>query len=62
MVDLRGGSTSVVSNRLLELKAAGLISEEREAKFSGRRLFRLTEDGKKVAKKLIEIEKVLMAT
>ena len=47
MVGLCGGSTSVVNNRLLELKAAGLISEEKEAKFGGWRLFRLTDDGKK---------------
>ena len=60
IVNLCGGSTSVVNNRLLELKAAGLISEEKEAKFGGRRLFRLTDDGKKVAKKLVEIEKVLL--
>ena len=53
IVDLCGGSTSVVNNQLLELKAAGLISEEREAKFGGRRLFRLTEDGEKVAKDLL---------
>lgn len=59
IVNLCGGSTSVVNNRLLELKAAGLISEEKEAKFGGRRLFKLTADGKKVAKHLIEIEKVI---
>jgi len=59
IVDLCGGSTSVVNNRLLELKAAGMISEEKEAKFGGRRLFRLTAEGMKVAKHLIEIEKVL---
>ena len=59
IVNLCGGSTSVVNNRLLELKAADLISEEKEAKFGGRRLFKLTAEGKKVAKHLIEIEKVL---
>ena len=59
IVNLCGGSTSVVNNRLLELKAAGLIFEEKEAKFGGRRLFRLTEKGKKVAKHLIEIESEL---
>ena len=59
IVNLCGGSTSVVNNRLLELKAAGMISEEKEAKFGGRRLFKLTDLGKKIAKKLIEIEKVL---
>ena len=59
IVNLSGGSTSVVNNRLLELKAAGLISEEREAKFGGRRLFSLTVEGKKVAKHLVEIEKIL---
>jgi len=59
VVNLCGGSTSVVNNRLYELKAAGLITEEREVKFGGRRLFKLTDTGKKVARKLAEIEKVL---
>jgi len=59
IVNLSGGSTSVVNNRLYELKAAGLITEEREAKFGGRRLFKLTDSGKEVARNLIKIEKVL---
>lgn len=59
IVSLCGGSTSTVNNRLVELKGVGLIEEEREAKFGGRRLFRLTEKGKKVAKKLVEIEKLV---
>lgn len=59
IVNLSGGSTSVVNNRLLELEAADLIVEEKEAKFGGRRLFKLTDNGKKVAKKLVEIEKIL---
>lgn len=59
VVVLSGGSTSTINNRLLELKSVGLIEEEREAKFGGRRLFRLTDKGKKVARKLVEIEKLL---
>lgn len=59
IVDMSGGSTSVVNSRLLELRAAGLISEEKEAKFGGRRLFKLTDDGKKIARKLVEIEKII---
>ena len=56
---ISGGSTSTVVNRLMEMENAGLVEEEREAKFGGRRLFRLTEKGKKVAKRLVEVEKVL---
>ena len=59
VVVVSGGSTSTINNRLAELKAVGLIDEEREAKFGGRRLIRLTADGKKVAKRLVEIEKLL---
>lgn len=58
-VSLCGSSTSVVVSRLMELKEAGFITERREQKAGGRRLFKLTDEGKKLAKKLIEIEKML---
>lgn len=52
-----GGST--VMGRLLELKTLGLINDEVEDKFGGRRYIWLTEKGKKVAKHLVEIERIM---
>jgi len=45
--------------RLLELKNQGLIKDEQEGKFGGRRYIWLTETGKKIAEHLLEIEKLL---
>jgi DNA-binding HxlR family transcriptional regulator len=53
------GSISTLNTRILELKNQGLIKDEREEKFGGRRYFWLTEKGKHVAKHLKEIEKIL---
>jgi len=53
------GSMSTLNTRLLELKNQGLIKDETEAKFGGRRYIWLTDKGQKVAKHLLEIEKVL---
>ena len=53
------GSTAVVSHRISDLKAEGLIKDEREIKFGGKRLISLTEKGNNIAKHLLQIEKVL---
>lgn len=53
------GSMSTLNIRLLELKNHGLIKDEQESKFGGRRYIWLTDKGQKVAKHLLEIEKVL---
>ena len=53
------GSMSTLNMRLLELKNQGLIKDEQESKFGGRRYIWLTDKGQKVAKHLLEIEKVL---
>lgn len=54
------GSMSTLNTRLLELKNQGLIKDEQESKFGGRRYIWLTDKGKKVAKHLQEIEKILL--
>lgn len=56
---LNMGAYANLNLRLSELKALGLVDEETENKFGGRRYIWLTEKGKKIAEKLIEIEKIL---
>ena len=53
------GSMSTLNTRILELKNQGLIKDEQESKFGGRRYIWLTEKGKKIARYLLEIEKLL---
>ena len=53
------GSMSTLNTRLLELKNQGLIKDEQESKFGGRRYIWLTDKGVKIAKHLVEIEKNL---
>ena len=53
------GSMSTLNMRILELKNQGLIKEEQESKFGGRRYIWLTEKGKKISKYLFEIEKII---
>ena len=50
--------TNTVSRRLDMLREAGLVKEEGEEKFGGRRYIWLTDKGKKVAKLLANIEKL----
>ena len=52
-----GGGT--ISSTIEYLKNLGLIIDEVEDKFGGRRYLYLTEKGKKVAKHLIEIKKIM---
>lgn len=53
------GSMSTLNMRLLELKNEGLIKDEQESKFGGRRYIWLTNKGEKVAIHLSDIEKIL---
>jgi DNA-binding HxlR family transcriptional regulator len=53
------GSLSTMNMRIFELKAQGLIDDKLEDKFGGRRYIWLTEKGKKIAERLLEIEKIL---
>jgi len=49
-------SLMTLYNAIEKLLKAGLIVEEREEAFPRRRIFRLTEKGQKIAKKLLEVE------
>ena len=51
--------TNTVSRRIDLLRDVGLIKEEGEEKFGGRRYIWLTNKGKKVAKLLVEIDKIV---
>ena len=53
------GSMSTLNMRMLELKNQGLIKDEQESKFGGRRYIWLTEKGEKIAKHLLDIEKIM---
>jgi len=50
---------NTLDKRLFELRSIGLIEEEIEDKFGGRRYIWLTPKGKRVAEKLVEIEDIL---
>ena len=53
------GSMSTLNTRLLELKNLGLIRDEQESKFGGRRYIWLTNKGEKISMHLLEMEKIL---
>lgn len=53
------GSMSTLNMRILELKNQGLIKDELESKFGGRKYIWLTDKGKKIANYLLEIERML---
>ena len=53
------GSMSTLNTRLVELKNHGLINDEQESKFGGRRYIWLTEKGKEIAKHLLDIKELL---
>jgi len=53
------GSMSTLNTRLIELKSLGLIKDEQESKFGGRRYIWLTSKGKKIAKYLLEIDTII---
>ena len=57
--DLGKGSMSTLNMRLLELKDQGLIKDEQESKFGGRRYIWLTNKGQKIAKHLLDVENTL---
>ena len=51
--------TNTVNRRINALRDAGLIKEEGEAKFGGRRYIWLTAKGNKVASSLVGIENIM---
>jgi len=53
------GSMSTLNMRLLELKNKGLIKDEQENKFGGRRYIWLTGKGKKIAEHLLDIKNLI---
>ena len=53
------GSSSTIDKVIRELYHIGLIEEETEDKFGGRRNVWLTPKGKRIAEKLIEIEEII---
>ena len=53
------GSMSTLNMRILELKNQGLIKDEQESKFGGRRYIWLTDKGEKIAQHLIDIKRLL---
>ena len=53
------GSMSTLNTRLLELKNQGLVNDEQESKFGGRRYIWLTDKGKNVARLLVNIKEIL---
>ena len=58
LIKLKTKDTNTINRRIDTLRDAGLIKDETEAKFGGRRYIWLTEKGKKVATCLKNIEKV----
>lgn len=54
-----GASTSTIESRIKELKEIGLVKDKKEDKFGGRRYIWLTDKGKKIAKHLIDIKRLL---
>lgn len=59
LVTLTKSNAPTISHRVVELQILGLISEEIERKFQGRRIFKLTDKGERIAKHLSKIESIL---
>jgi len=60
--DLRNKANVAINTldkRLLELKSLNLINDKIEEKFGGKRLIWITPQGRVIAQKLVEIEKIL---
>ncbi len=58
LLKLKTKDTNTINRRIETLRNAGLIKDETEAKFGGRRYIWLTDKGKKVASYLKNIEKI----
>ena len=58
LIKLKTKDTNTINRRINTLRDAGLITDETEAKFGGRRYIWLTDKGRKVASYLKNIEKV----
>ena len=58
LIKLKTKDTNTINRRIDTLRDAGLIKDETEAKFGGRRYIWLTDKGKKIASNLKNIEKI----
>ena len=58
LMKLKTKDTNTVNRRIETLRDAGLLKEEGEEKFGGRRYLWLTKKGKKIAELLSEIDKL----
>ena len=58
LIKLKTKDTNTINRRIDTLREAGLIKDETEAKFGGRRYIWLTDKGKEIAKNLKNIEKI----
>jgi len=58
LIKLKTKDTNTINRRIDTLRDAGLIKDETEAKFGGRRYIWLTEKGGKTARLLNEIKKI----
>jgi DNA-binding HxlR family transcriptional regulator len=58
LMKLKTKDTNTVNRRIETLRDAGLLKEEGEEKFGGRRYLWLTKKGKQIAELLSEIDKL----
>jgi len=58
LIKLKTKDTNTINRRIQSLQKAGLIKDETEAKFGGRRYIWLTEKGNKIASFLLDIKKL----
>ena len=58
LIKLKTKDTNTINRRIDTLRDAGLIKDETEAKFGGRRYIWLTDKGKKIASNLKNIEDI----
>jgi len=59
LTKLKTKDTNTINRRIDTLLDTGLIKDETEAKFGGRRYIWLTENGKKLASILVNIGKIM---
>jgi DNA-binding HxlR family transcriptional regulator len=53
------GSTNTIDSRLIYLTHKGILIDESEKKYQGKRILTLTDKGKQIAEKLKDIEIIL---
>jgi DNA-binding HxlR family transcriptional regulator len=58
LIKLKTKDTNTINRRIDTLRDAGLINDETEAKFGGRRYIWLTKKGEKIARLLFEVKQL----